>query len=76
MDAHEYQIESNSEILGPWLAPLDASQLRMKNRELAVSVAAKSYTAPRGQEIRVVHVRTGQVVFRKTDTRAPPETDA
>jgi hypothetical protein len=34
-------------------------------------MAAKSVTKPSGQEIRVVHVPTGEVVFRKAgSTRA------
>jgi hypothetical protein len=37
----------------------------VSDRALAVAVAAKSTTWPGGQEIRVVHVPTGEVVFRK-----------
>jgi hypothetical protein len=37
------------------------------DRALAVSLAAKSFTAD--SEIRVVHVPTGEVVFRKPATR-------
>ena len=37
------------------------------NGELAVVVAAKSQTIPPGQEIRVVHVPTGEIVFRKSE---------
>lgn len=75
MGANEYEIESAHQILGPLLAPLGAKHLRVNNRELAVSVAAKCYTAPFGQEIRVVHVNTGEVVFRKTATRQKPWMD-
>lgn len=75
MDINEYRIESNHEILGPWPMPMVAEQLRIKNRELAVSVAAKSCTTPKGQEIRVVHVHTGEVVFRKTVTQQTPWID-
>ncbi len=64
MENNEYPIESSHEILG-----------RTKNRDLAVAVAAKSRTAPSGQEIRVVHVHTGEVVFRKTVTKQTPWTD-
>ncbi len=75
MENNEYQIESSHEILGPTRTPMGTAQLRMKNRELAVSVAAKSRTAPSGQEIRVVHVHTGEVVFRKTVSSQAPWTD-
>jgi hypothetical protein len=34
-------------------------------------LAAKSFTRPSGQEIRVVHVPTGEVVFRKRGTHGP-----
>jgi hypothetical protein len=33
-------------------------------------VAAKSVTQPYGQEIRVVHVPSGEVVYRKTASTA------
>jgi hypothetical protein len=36
------------------------------DRALAVVMAAKSMTFPSGHEIRVIHVPSGQVVFRKT----------
>jgi hypothetical protein len=38
----------------------------LSDRELAILVAAKSESNPIGQEIRVVHVPTGDVVFRIT----------
>ncbi len=69
MDKNEYQVESNHEILGPTSLPINRALFRTKNRDLAVAVAAKSRTAPLGQEIRVVHVHTGEVVFRKTVTQ-------
>ena len=44
-----------------------ARQLVVKDRALAVSLAAKSFTDQ--GEIRVVHVPTGEVVFRKPPRR-------
>ena len=76
MENNEYQIESNHEILGPTRVPMDTAQLRTKDRNLAVALAAKSRTAPSGQEIRVVHVHTGEVVFRKTVTKQTPWNDS
>jgi hypothetical protein len=45
----------------------------VSDRALAVSLAAKSFT--RSSEIRVVHVPTGEVVFRKppSDRQHPGE---
>ena len=37
----------------------------MKDRALAVALAAKSFSHTDGEEIRVVHVPTGEVVYRK-----------
>lgn len=61
---NRYRIESNQPIVGRlWPAPGER-QVEVRDRALAVTVAAKSYTAP-GSEIRVVHVLTHEVVFRK-----------
>ncbi|HEX7891430.1 MAG TPA: hypothetical protein VF522_18910 [Ramlibacter sp.] len=40
------------------------------DRNLAVSLAAKSVTAP-GSVIEVVHVPSGEVVFRKPSSPSP-----
>lgn len=76
MQANEYRIESNHQILGPLMSPSGVAQIRLKSRDLAVSVAAKCFTAPYGQEIRVVHVDSGEVVFRKTVTTPTPCTES
>lgn len=61
-----YKIESSHPIVAtrPRSSVRDGSLLA--DRELAVSLAAKSITSPPGGEIRVVHVPTGEVVFSKT----------
>jgi hypothetical protein len=41
--------------------------LLLVDQMMATVMAAKSRTKPCGHEIRVVHVPTGEVVFRKTD---------
>jgi hypothetical protein len=67
MSSAAYRVESSYHIVGPLLQGLVASKfLLIVDRALAVVVAAKSFTNPVGQEIRVVHVPTGEVVFRKT----------
>lgn len=66
MSTSDFRVESSSPIAG-WLLPASESrQYFFGNRALAVAMAAKSVTKPSGQEIRVVHVPTGEVVFRKS----------
>ena len=61
----DYRIESSHPIASR-LLPMSGSQhYLVSDRALAVAVAAKSITSPKGEEIRVVHVPTGEVVFRK-----------
>jgi hypothetical protein len=67
--AADYRIESNRPLASRLLPEPGARQVLVKDRALAVAMAAKSASAP-CQEIRVVHVPTGEVVFRKsTGTR-------
>lgn len=63
MAAPEYRIESTQPIAGRLWPRADALQYDVRDRALAVSLAAKSFTSD--SEIRVVHVPTGEVVFRK-----------
>jgi hypothetical protein len=65
MTSADFRVESNHPIAGG-LFPLSGTQQYLfSDRALAVAMAAKSTTKPTGQEIRVVHVPTGEVVFRK-----------
>lgn len=68
MQTAQYRIESNHPFLGRLLPGQDMQRSVFGDRALAVAMAAKSVTQPSGQEIRVVHVPTGEVVFR---TSAP-----
>ena len=63
-----YRIESSQPIAGRLWPAAGAQQYVVQDRALAVSLAAKSFT-PSGQEIRVVHVPSGEVVFRKTGSQ-------
>lgn len=63
----DYRIESTQPIAGRFWPDAGSRQLAVKDRALAVSIAAKSFTA--SSEIRVVHVPTGEVVFRKPAER-------
>ncbi len=61
-----YRLESSHPMFGPLLPVAGAKLLTLVDRALATVMAAKSVTNPLGHEIRVVHVPTGEVVFRKT----------
>ncbi|MEO5669354.1 MAG: hypothetical protein ABIR26_01570 [Ramlibacter sp.] len=65
MTSADYRVESSHPISARLLAVSGAQQYFFSDRSLAVAMAAKSVTSPSGQEIRVVHVPTGEVVFRK-----------
>lgn len=65
---HDYRIESSQPIAGRFWPATGSQQLAVKDRALAISLAAKSFS--RDSEIRVVHVPTGEVVFRKPPQRA------
>jgi hypothetical protein len=67
MTSADYRIESTQPIAGRFWPTTGSMQLAVKDRALAVSIAAKSFT--RSSEIRVVHVPTGEVVFRKPPQR-------
>ena len=65
MTSADFRVESNHPIAGRLLPVSGSQQYFFSDRALAVAMAAKSVTKPSGQEIRVVHVPTGEVVFRK-----------
>ncbi len=62
-----YRLESSHPMFGPLLPVAGIRLLNLVDRALATVTAAKSMTHPSGHEIRVVHVPTGKVVFRKTN---------
>jgi hypothetical protein len=59
---HEYRIEHGDPAQGSLLADPDLQHL-YANASLAVAVAVKSVVDPSQQEVRVVHVPSGEVVF-------------
>lgn len=67
MTSADYRIESTQPIIGRFWPAAGSKHLAVKDRALAVSIAAKSFTS--SSEIRVVHVPTGEVVFRKPAER-------
>jgi hypothetical protein len=64
MPSAEFRVESSHPIASRFLPQPGAQQYFFNDRGLAVALAAKSFTQPSG-EIRVVHVPTGEIVFRK-----------
>ncbi|MCW5631571.1 MAG: hypothetical protein KIT47_22060 [Rhodoferax sp.] len=63
-DIAEYRIESTGTVLFR-LTPAPGKQRHhFRDRALAVAMAVKGVTDPPGSEIRVVHVPTGEVIFR------------
>jgi hypothetical protein len=65
----DFRIESNRTLKSPHWAILGGEQasneIMVHDRSLAVAMAAKTRTVPCGGEIRVVHLPTGEVIFRK-----------
>ena len=68
---HAFRVESNHPIFGEtWPVPGQTS-FATSNRVLAIALAAKNLTLPRGGEIRVVHVPSGEIVYRKSEEDLP-----
>ena len=67
MTSADYRIESSQPIAGRFWPKAGSMQLAVSDRALAVSLAAKSFT--QDSEIRVVHIPTGEVLFRKAPSR-------
>lgn len=63
MTSADYRIESSQPIASRFWPVAGSNQFAVNDRALAISLAAKSFT--RSSEIRVIHVPTGEVVFRK-----------
>lgn len=61
-----YRLESSYPMFGPLLPIAGAKLLTLVDRAVATVIAAKSMTKPCGHEIRVVHIPSGEVIFRKT----------
>lgn len=61
----DYRIESSQPLKSRFLPGAATEHYLVKDRGLAVALAAKSFSRTLGDEIRVVHVPTGEVVYRK-----------
>lgn len=75
MKKDTYRIESNHPMMGPLLPPVGSKFIHTGDRDLAIVLATKSITRPFGQEIRLVHVPTGAIVFRKSEAGVASVTD-
>lgn len=73
MTGAEYRVESNQPIFSRLLPASGQRQMVLHDRALAVALAAKSVSS--AQEIRVVHIPTGEVVFSKPTGPAPLAAD-
>ncbi len=75
MTSAEYRIESNRPLSGRLVPLREDRPMLVGDRGLAVSLAAKNFRTESGQEIRVVHVPTGEIVYRKRDNERPAASD-
>jgi hypothetical protein len=65
MASADYRIESNCPLINRLLPQPGPSRFTFADRAMAVAMAAKGFASPSGQEIRVVHIPSGEVVYRK-----------
>ena len=63
MSTPKYKIESSGTLTSDLLLAINFDHL-YDNSSLAVAIAAKSITVPVQQEVRVVRVPDGEVIFR------------
>ncbi len=66
---HDYRIECRDTLSGR-LLPSGVLNHLYANPSLAVAVAVKSVADPTRQEVRVVHVPSGEIVFQSTGPAA------
>jgi hypothetical protein len=64
----QYRIESSDPLLRSLLPHAARFQALYADRSLAVAVAVKSLADPTRQQIRVVHIPSGEVVFQTDGT--------
>lgn len=65
MTTAQYRIESRNDLKGS-LIPSNDFQHLYTDPSLAVAVAVKSVADPTHQEVRVVHIPSGEIIFRTT----------
>ena len=65
MVSAQYRIETRDSLMGSLIPSPNFSHL-YADCSLAVAVAVKSVADPTRQEVRVVHIPSGEIVFRTT----------
>ena len=75
MRATEFRVESDHPISERPLPVSDPGQYSIGDHPLAAAMAEESGAKPSGREIRVIHVPTGEVVFRKSASTRPESSD-
>lgn len=75
MKSGDYRIESSHPVSSRLLPSPDAFIYCFRDGALAVAMAAKSVTTPAGQEIRVIYIPTGEVIFLKSAEASIPILD-
>jgi D-alanyl-D-alanine carboxypeptidase len=79
MTSADYRIESDLPLISRLVPSAVASKFTFTDWTMAVAVAAKGFVSASGQEIRVVHVPSGEVLYRKaadSHAKADAGTDA
>lgn len=66
MESARFRIESRTPLRGSLLPPASLQKI-YTDQSLAVAVAVKSLTDPTRQNIRVVHIPSGEVVFQTSE---------
>ena len=67
MTSAQFRIESRDPLSGGLLPQTPKFQSLYADRSLAVAVAVKSLADPTRQQIRVVHIASGEVVFQTSE---------
>lgn len=65
MSSAQFRIESRDPLSGS-LLPFNSFKPLYGNCSLAVAVAVKSVADPTRQQVRVVHIPSGEIVFQTT----------
>jgi hypothetical protein len=65
MSPADFRVEGNNPLSGRMGPASGSPEQSFNDRAVAVTTGAKSVTTPSGREIQVVHVPTGEVIFRK-----------
>ncbi|MGH8858844.1 MAG: hypothetical protein ACREXG_12590 [Polaromonas sp.] len=72
MASADYRIESNHPVINR-LLPRSEIQQVFTDPSLAVAIAAKCVPNPFGDEVRVVHVPSGEVIFLAVPAAPKPD---